>query len=158
MVTMAQLGVNVRKLNSNLRAFLVTPSSTRGKNRNDFDKNRKGMVGESQTLPSSPLFSTPMSSHAIAQLRDPESEDEEDESETANQRMLRLGVDDESDSDPDDGGEVDPDDDGDVDLEQEYQFTEDVVRECTSNLLLPEKDLTLFIRDNFSCNLCSHGV
>ena len=66
MVTMAQLGVNVRKLNSNLRASLVTPSSTRGKNRNDFDKNRKGMVGESQTLPSSPLFSSPMSSHAIA--------------------------------------------------------------------------------------------
>jgi hypothetical protein len=158
MVTMAQLGVNVRKLNSNLRASLVTPSSTRGKNRNDFNKNRKGMVGESQTLPSSPLFSSPMSSHAIARLRDPESEDEEDESETANQRMLRLGVDNESDSDSDDDGEVDPDDDGDVDLEQEYQFTEDVVRECTSNLLLPEKDLTLFIRDNFSCNLCSHRI
>jgi hypothetical protein len=89
MVTMGQLGVNVRKLNSNLRASLVTPSSTRGKNRNDFDKNRKGMVGESQNLPSSPRFSSPISSHAIARLRDLESEeDEEDESETANQQML----------------------------------------------------------------------
>jgi hypothetical protein len=155
---MAQLGVNVRKLNSNLRAFLVTPSSTRDKNRNDFDKNRKGMVGESQNLPSSPLFSSPMSSHAIARLRDPKSEDEEDESETANQWMPWLGVEDESDSDSDDDSEIDPDDDGDVELEQEYQFTEDVVRECTSNLLLPEKYLTLFIRDNFSCNLCSYRV
>jgi hypothetical protein len=67
-------------------------------------------------------------------------------------------VDDELDSDSDDDGEVDPDDDGEVELEQEYQFTADVVRECTSNLLLPEKDLTLFIRDNFSCNLCSYQV
>jgi hypothetical protein len=70
--------------------------------------------------------------------------------------MPRLGVEDKSDSDSDDDSEVDPDDDGDVELEQEYQFTEDVVRECTSNLLLPEKYLTLFIRDNFSCNLCSY--
>jgi hypothetical protein len=89
MVTMAQLGVNVRKLNSNMRASLVNPSSTRGKNINGFDKNRKGMVGESKNLPSSPRFSSPMSSHAIARLRDLESEeDEEDESETANQQML----------------------------------------------------------------------
>jgi hypothetical protein len=160
MVTMAQLGVNVRKLNSNLRAALITPSSTRGKNRNGFCKNRKGIMGDSQNLPSSPCFSSPMSLHAIAQLRDLESEeDEEDVSETADQRMLRLGVDDESDSDSDDDdGEVDPDDDGEVELEQEYQFTADVVRECTSNLLLPEEDLTLFIRDNFSCNLCSYRV
>jgi hypothetical protein len=50
----------------------------------------------------------------------------------------------------------DPDNDGEVELEQEYQFMADVVRECTSNLLLPEKDLTPFIRDNFSCNLCSY--
>jgi hypothetical protein len=86
MVTMAQLGVNVRKLNSNLRAALITPSSTRGKNRNGFCKNRKGIMGDSQNLPSSPCFSSPMSLHAIAQLRDLESEeDEEDESETADQ-------------------------------------------------------------------------
>ena len=145
MVTMAQLGVNVRKHNSNLRAASVTPRSTRGKNRN-------GMVGESRTVSSSPrLLSSPMSLHAIAQLRDLESEeDEEDESETANQRMLRLGVDDESDSESDDEDEVE--------LEQEYQFTADIVRESSSNLLLPEKDLTLFIRDNFSCNLCSYRV
>jgi hypothetical protein len=67
-------------------------------------------------------------------------------------------VEDELDSDSDDDGEVDPDDDGEVELEQEYQFTADVVRECTSNLLLPEKDLTVFIRDNFSCDLCSYRV
>jgi hypothetical protein len=145
MVTMAQLGVNVRKLNSNLRAALVTPDSTRRKNRN-------GMVGESLNLPLSPRFSSPMSLQAIAQLRDLESEeDEEGNYETANQRMLQLGVENESDSDSDNDNEVE--------LEKEYQFTADVVRdESTSNLLLPEKDLTLFIRENFSCNLCTYRV
>jgi hypothetical protein len=93
-----------------------------------------------------------MSLHAIAQLRDLESEEDEDgDSETANQQMLRLGVEDKSESDSDNDGEVE--------LEQEYQFTADVVcDESTSNLLLPEKDLTLFIRENFSCNLCSYRV
>jgi hypothetical protein len=84
MVTMAQLGVNVRKQNSNLRAALVTPGSTRGKN-----KNRNGMVEVSQNLPSSPRFSSPMSLHAISQLRDLKSEeDKEGNSETANQQRL----------------------------------------------------------------------
>jgi hypothetical protein len=93
-----------------------------------------------------------MSFHAIAQLRDLESkEDEEGNSETANQQMLQLQVEDELDSDSDNHNEVE--------LEKEYQFTADVVcDESPSNLLLPEKDLTLFIRENFSCNLCLYRV
>jgi hypothetical protein len=116
------------------------------------NKNRIGMVEVSQNLPSSPCFSSPMSSHAIAQLRDLESEeDEEGNSETANQRRLQLGVDDKLDSDSDDNNEVE--------LEEESQFTADIVRdESTSNLLLPVKNLTLFIRENFSCHLCSYRV
>jgi hypothetical protein len=147
MITMAQLGVNVRKLNSNLCAALVTPGSTRGKN-----MNRKGMVEVSQNLSLSPPFSYPMSLHAIAQLRDLKSkEDEEGNLETANQQRLQLGVEDQSDLDSDHNDEVK--------LEEESQFTAEVLcAESKSNLLLPVKYVILFIRENFYCNLCSYRV
>jgi hypothetical protein len=179
MMTKAELGVNVRKLDSNLHTAFITPCSTRGKNRN-------GRVGPSENSSSSPHLSSPMSAHAIA--RDLESEnDEEDQSETAKHRMLRLGLD---DGEEDESGTAkhrglrvgvglnddwDPDSDDDesdnesvggasvddeVELEQEYQFRADivVVPEFPSNLLLPEKELKLFIGDNFCCNLCSYPV
>jgi hypothetical protein len=63
MVTKAELGVNLRKLDSNLRTALITPCSSRGKNRNS-------KVQHSQNSPSSPRLSSPMSSHVIAQLGD----------------------------------------------------------------------------------------
>jgi hypothetical protein len=74
MVTKAELGVNVRKLDSNLRTAMITPCSTCGKYRN-------GKVEQSMDSPSSPRISSPMSSHAILHLRDLEFEDDKEEEE-----------------------------------------------------------------------------
>jgi hypothetical protein len=47
-----------------------------------------------------------------------------------------------------------------VELEHKYQFTADVrvPESTTSNLLIPEKDLNLFIREDFCCKLCSSPI
>jgi hypothetical protein len=133
--------------------------SSRGKNRN-------GRAWPSENSPSSPRLSSPMSAHAIAQLRDLESDDDgEDQSETAKHRMLRLGLDDDEEDESgtakhrglrvgvglDDDWDPDSDDDksdnesvggasvdDEVELEQEYQFRADVVvvPESPSNLLV----------------------
>jgi hypothetical protein len=68
---------------------------------------------------------------------------------TAKQQRLQSGLDNESDSESNADESVGGVSiDNEVELEQEYQFTT-VVRVCesTSNLLLPEKDLNLFIRE-----------
>ncbi len=100
-------GGDVRRLHSKLRASLVTPCSTRRKNRNG----KVYFEEQSMDSPDSSSQYSPLSSHAIAHLRDLE-EDEEDkegydedieedeegypEDITAKQRRLRMGLDDKS--------------------------------------------------------------
>jgi hypothetical protein len=106
-----------------------------------------------------------MSSHAITHLRDVEDDEENQEDcakeVTAKQRWLRMGVSDEldSESDKESVGAVLVDEE--VQYRQgEYQFTADkpIPDSPTSNLLISEKELNLFIRENFLCKLCHFRI
>jgi hypothetical protein len=108
---------------------------------------------------------SPMSSHAIAHLRDIQDEEEnhEDcaEEVTAKQRRLQMGVSDEWDSESgkESVGAVSVDEE--VQYGQgEYQFTDDepIPDSPTSKLLISEKELNLFIRENFLCKLCHFRI
>jgi hypothetical protein len=114
----------VRRLGSNLRASLVTPCSTRRKNRNgevNFEE-------RSMDSPDSARRFSPPSSHAIAHLRDLEDDKKNQEGcaeeVTAKQRRLRMELYDETDSESDDESVVEVSVDEEVEFEQgEYQFT-----------------------------------
>jgi hypothetical protein len=107
-----------------------------------------------------------MSSHAIAHpLRDVEDDEENQEDcaeeVTAKHRRLQMEVSDEWDSESgkESVGAVSVDEE--VQYEQEeYQFTADepIPDSPTSNLLISEKELNLFIRENFLCKLCHFRI
>jgi hypothetical protein len=108
---------------------------------------------------------SPMSSYAIAHLRDVEDDEENQEDcaeeVTAKQRRLRMGVSNEwnSESDEESVGAVSVDEE--VEYGQgEYQFTANkpIPDSPTSNLLISEKELNLFIRENFLCKLCHFRI
>jgi hypothetical protein len=106
-----------------------------------------------------------MSSHAIAHLRDV-ADDEENQEDcakevTAKQQRLQMGVSDEWDSESDEEsvGAVSVDEE--VEYGQgEYQFraNQPIPDSPTSNLLISEKELNLFIRENFLCKLCHFRI
>jgi hypothetical protein len=66
---------DVRKLGSNLHASLITPGSTRRRNRNGKVHVEDGVMD----VPDSAFRFSPMSSHAIAHLRDVEDDEENQE-------------------------------------------------------------------------------
>jgi hypothetical protein len=152
---------DVRKLGSNLHVSLITPSSTRRRNRNGKVNVDDGVMD----APDPACRFSPMSSHAIAHLRDVEDEKENQEDcaeeVTAKQRRLQMGVSDEWDSESGEEsvGAVSVDEE--VQYGQgEYKFTADepIPDLPTSNLLISEKELNLFIRENFLCKLCHFRI
>jgi hypothetical protein len=80
---------------------------------------------------------------------------------TAKQRRLRLGVSDEWDSESNEESVGAVSVDKEVQYGQgEYQFTADepIPDSPTFNLLISEKELNLFIRENFLCKLCHFRI
>jgi hypothetical protein len=152
---------DVRKLGSNLHASLITPGSTRRRNRNGKIHVKDGVMD----VPDPACRFSPISSHAIAHLRDVEDDKENQkycaEEVTAKQGRLRMGVSDEWDSESNEEsvGAVLVDEE--VQYGQgEYQFMvyEPIPDSPTSNLLISEKELNLFIRENFLCKLCHFRI
>jgi hypothetical protein len=152
---------DVRKLGSNLHASLITPGSTR----RGIRKGKVNVDDGVMDAPDTACRCSPMSLHAIAHLRDVEDDEENQEDcaeeVAAKQRRLRMGVSDEWDS------ESDEESVGAVSVEEEvqygqgeYQFTADepIPDSPTSNLLISEKELNLFIRENFLCKLCHFRI
>ena len=152
---------DVRKLGSNLHLSLVTPGSTRRGKINGKVNVDEGVMD----APDTACRCSPMSLHAIAHLRDVEDDEENQEDcakeVTAKQRRLQMGVSDDWDSESDEEsvGAVSVDEE--VEYGQgEYQFraNEPIPDLPTSNLLISEKELNLFIRENFLCKLCHFRI
>jgi hypothetical protein len=102
-----------------------------------------------------------MSLHAITCLRDDELEDDDSKVVTTTDQNHQMGLFNDSDSELEGNGSIGgvPVDE-EVELEPNHQFTPTTRVEdlSTSNLLLPEKELNLFIRQNFCCKLRSNPV
>jgi hypothetical protein len=144
---------DVRKLGSNLHASLVTPVSTRRGKRNGKVNVDDGVMD----APGTACQCSPMSLHAIAHLRDvvDDKENQEDcaEEVTAKLRRLRMGVSDECDSESDEESVSAVLVDEEVEYGQgEYQFTanEPIPDSPTSNLLISEKELDLYLLEKTS--------